>query len=148
MNKNRLILFNSIFNKVEDGFCCCILCVEYDLVLKVEPLESEIHHSTPLPVIWNLLASAVDDMCYLVGNYKLLILGCEAVSDEKAILDLDCAYHVFWELHVHLIHLLSHHLLLLVLKLLLLLPLLLLIVPPHLLLLLLRHLLLLFLYIK
>ena len=148
MNKYRLILFNSVFNEVEDGFCCCVFCVEYDLVLKVEPLESEIHHSTALPVIGNLLASAIDDMCNLVSNYKFLILGCEAISDEKAILDLDCANHVFWELHVHLIHLLSHHLLLLVLKLLLLLPLLLLIVPPHLLLLLLRHLLLLFLYIK
>lgn len=131
MDQYRLVLFNSVFNEIKDGLSCSVLCIEYDLILKVEPLEGQVYDPSALPVVWDLLSSTVDDMCNLVGNYKLLILCCKTVANEEAVLDLDCSNHIFRELHVHLIHLLSHHLLLLIFVLLLLLSLLLLIVAPH-----------------
>lgn len=83
-------------------------------------------------MVWHLLSCAVNDVCNLVSYNEFLILGSKAVSDKESIFDLDGAYHVLRELHVHLVHLLlPHHELLLVLKLLLLLSLLLLVVPPH-----------------
>ena len=131
MDKHRLVLFYSVFDKIKDGLSGCILCIEDDLVLKVEPLEGKVYDASALPVVWHLLSSAVDDVCNLIGNYKFLILSSKTVSNEESILDLNCSNHVLRELHVHLIHLLPHHLLLLVLVLLLLLSLLLLVLSPH-----------------
>jgi len=131
VNQHRLILFNGVFNEIKDGLSCSVLCIKYDLVFKVKPLKGKIYHPSALPVVWDLLSSTVDNMCNLVGNYKLLILCCKTVANEQAVLDLDRSNHVLRELHVHLIHLLPHHLLLLIFILLLLLSLLLLIVAPH-----------------
>ena len=133
MNQDRLILFNGILDEIKDGLGSGVFGIENDLVLKVEPLECQIDNASALPVVWHLLPCTVDDVCNLISNYEFLILSCKAITDEQSILDLNGAYHVLRELHIHLVHLLSHHLLLLlVLELLLLLSLLLLIAAsPH-----------------
>ena len=134
VDKDRLILFDGIFDEVEDCFCSCILGVENNLVLKIKPLECQVDDTSALPVVWDLLPSTIDDVSDFVGDHKLLVLGSKAVSDKKPVFNLDGSYHILRELlHVHLVHLLlPHHELLLVLELLLLLSLLLLtIVAPH-----------------
>ena len=101
MDQHRLILFNGVFDEIKDGLSCSVLCIEYDLVFKVKPLEGKIYHPSALPVVWDLLSSTVDNMRNLVGNYKFLILCCKTVANEKAVLDLDCSNHVLRELHIH-----------------------------------------------
>jgi hypothetical protein len=121
VHENGFVLFYRIFNEVVDSLCSGILGVKDDLILKVEPLEGKIYDSAALPVVGDLLASAVDNVGDLVGDDKLLVLGSEAVTDKEAIFNLDGSDHVLGKLHVHLlVHLLPHHVLLLVLEIILL----------------------------
>ena len=95
-------------------------------------------------MVWHLLAGAVYDMGHLVSYHEFLVLGCERITDEESILDLNGTDHVLGELLAHGIHLLLHQVLLLEVVLLHL-PLILLLPtliphPHHLLLLLRKHL--------
>ena len=51
------------------------------LVVLIEPKESEVGDSNRLPVVLNLLAGAVDDVGYFVGNDKLQVLQQQRLKD-------------------------------------------------------------------
>lgn len=74
MHKNRLILFNSIFDKVKDSLCGCIFWVEDYLILKVKPLECQVYYASAFEVVHYLLASTVDDVSDFICNYEFLVL--------------------------------------------------------------------------
>ena len=74
MDQNRLVLFNSVFDEIKYSFCRCVFRIENNLVLKVEPLESEVHYSSAFEMVLNLLAGTVDDMRYFVGYNEFLVL--------------------------------------------------------------------------
>lgn len=63
-------------------------------------------------MVWYLLSSTIYDVRHLIGHNKFLILSSKAVSNEKAVFDLDGTDHVLWKLLLHrLLHLLDHVLL-------------------------------------
>ena len=74
MDKYTLILLNGVFNEVENSLGRCILCVEDDLVFKVEPLECEVGDSPSLKVVHDLLAGTIDNVRYLVSHNEFLVL--------------------------------------------------------------------------
>lgn len=74
MHKNRLVLFDSIFNKVKYCFSCCVFRVKDYLVFKVQPLERKIDNTPAFKMVHDLLSCAVNNMSYFISNYKFLVL--------------------------------------------------------------------------
>jgi len=107
MDEDGFVLFDCVFNKIENGFGGGIFGVEDCLVFQVHPLEGQVDHAAALPVVGHLLASAVYYVRDLVSHHELLVLSSKTVADEQAVLDLDRPYHIFGELLVlhHLLHL-------------------------------------------
>lgn len=82
MNKNRFGLGDGVVDEVEDEIGGMVCVVEEHLVLLVQPLKRQVLHSNCLPMVWNLLSSAVDDMSDLVCHHELQILE-EVISGKK-----------------------------------------------------------------
>ena len=97
MYKNTFSLLHGFLNEVENSITCLILTVEYNLVILIKPKECEISNTDRLPVVWNLFTSTVYNMCNLVCNYELDVLGSQFITNKKAIFDFNGANHVLVE---------------------------------------------------
>ena len=74
MDQNGFVFLDGTLYEVEYCFRSRILCIKYDLILQVEPLEGQIHNTFAVPVVGDLLARAIDNVRYFIGDNKFLIL--------------------------------------------------------------------------
>ena len=100
-----------LFYELKDSISRFVSRVQHNLIVLVEPEESEICDPDGFPMIRYLLPSTVDDVCDLIGNDKFQILRSKFITDEQPVLDLDRADHVIVK-YLLLLLLLTGHLLL------------------------------------
>ena len=114
MHEDTLCLLHGALYEIKDLLRCGFpfltapfLDLEKVLILLVKPVELEIDHSYRFPMIGHLSPRTVDNMANFVCHHKLQILyykmksissftylSSEFISNEEAILDLDCTDHV------------------------------------------------------
>ena len=94
VDQNRLCVLVRRIDEIHNLSRDVVFRVEQLLVVRVDPVEGQIHDSDGLPVIRNFLSGAVNYMCDFVTDHEFEVLGSQFVPDEERIFDLDCSDHI------------------------------------------------------
>ena len=70
MDEDTLVLVHGIVDESKDLIACFVLRVKEDLVLLIEPVESEVLNPDVGPLVLNLTPRTIDDLGDLVGHYE------------------------------------------------------------------------------
>jgi len=93
MNKATFSMLYCFFYKIENLICDFVIWIKQFLLVAIQPVKCQILNSYWLPMIRDLSASTIDNMCNFIACDKFKVLRSQFIADEESIFDFNSTYH-------------------------------------------------------